>query len=234
MDDRKARLDCFNKRICSLCGVHVNSTVSLCSACLRDLPLNEFHCSVCSLPLTDVELIRNPICGRCIKKSPAFDQLFAPFRYDVPCDFLVTQFKYNEKLYIGPLIGALMGRKLSGKSAELLLAPVPLHEKRLASRGFNQSDIIAKSISKHLGFAYAPKLLKRVRDTPTQQSLNAKQRARNLRNAFVASHDVRERQIAVIDDVATTGATAHELARTLKKAGATRVEVWAFARAARN
>ncbi|MGB0320122.1 MAG: ComF family protein [Cycloclasticus sp.] len=116
------------------------------------------------------------------------------------------------------------------KNPDALIA-VPLHPKRLRRRGFNQCDLIAQHIHHELGIPLIHNQLKRIINTQSQVTLTAKERQKNLNNAFryLPAHDIKT--IALIDDVVTTGSTANEIAKTLKKQGVQQVEIWAFARA---
>ena len=140
-------------------------------------------------------------------------------------------------------------RELEGKVAELtalvsrysaedaatrpdLLVPVPLHAQRLRERGYNQSLELARRLAPAIGLRIDAAALARARATAAQSELDAAARRRNVRDAFVADPArVRDRHIALIDDVATTAATAHECARALKLAGARDVSVYVIARA---
>jgi ComF family protein len=110
---------------------------------------------------------------------------------------------------------------------------VPLSASRFRRRGYNQAIELARHLRKHLGVAMCTDLVTRIRDTPEQAGLNRKQRRRNLRGAFAVSRRIPGAHVAIVDDVVTTGSTANELAKVLKRAGATRVDVWAVARAGR-
>ena len=107
---------------------------------------------------------------------------------------------------------------------------MPLGRARLAERGFNQALEIARHVTRSTGLALAPGLAHRVRDTAPQTGLPHDERAANVRGAFECDADAAGRTLAVIDDVMTTGASLAELARTLKRAGAARVENWVVAR----
>src|SRR5438445_173292 len=116
------------------------------------------------------------------------------------------------------------------------LIPVPLHAARLRERGYNQALELAKPLSREFGIALAPDLLRRTRATPAQANLDANARRRNLRGAFelnkstLVDNAALPAHIALVDDVMTTGATLRECARTLKRAGVARVDIWALAR----
>jgi predicted amidophosphoribosyltransferase len=101
---------------------------------------------------------------------------------------------------------------------------------RLAERGFNQALEIARVVAGRTGIPLLPLACRKVVDTPPQATLPWKERAKNVRRAFVCDAGLRDKRIAVVDDVLTTGATLNELARVLRRAGAIRVDGWVVAR----
>ena len=111
------------------------------------------------------------------------------------------------------------------------LIPMPLHDSRLKERGFNQALEIARPISRALNIPLDTRGVMRVKPTAAQHSLNALARKQNMQQAFVATKDYTHACIAIIDDVVTTQATVSALSRTLRAAGATRIEIWCIARA---
>lgn len=112
------------------------------------------------------------------------------------------------------------------------VVPVPLHFSRLFTRGFNQAAVIARSVARAHGLAYAPRALVRVKRTPAQAALSRSERAKNLEGAFQARNPpaLRGKAVLLVDDVFTTGATAAACARTLRDAGAADVRVFTLAR----
>jgi len=112
-----------------------------------------------------------------------------------------------------------------------LILPVPLYKSRYRERGFNQAIEIARTVGKELQIPLDITSCRRHRDTPHQTQLPAQKRRKNLKNAFSVIKPIHARHIAILDDVMTTGSTVHELAYVLKKAGASRVDVWVCARA---
>lgn len=168
------------------------------------------------------------VCGTCLKSPPYFDRTIAQFVYDYPIDRLLQQFKYQQQLsHTATLADALlqaMQIKLTDDLGNIdLLIPMPMHPKRLQQRGFNQALEIAKIIGKQRQIPVAFNACQRVINTPPQTGLALKDRAKNIKGAFVCPQPLSNLNIAVIDDVMTSGASLNELARTLKKAGASRV-----------
>lgn len=216
-------LDLLLPQDCRLCGLPSGKAL-LCPACRDDLPrLPAAHCPVCALPVSTAQ-----VCGRCLKHPPAFDATLAVWAYAEPADGLIHALKFRAQL---PLAGFF-----ADQLAALGLPPVdrlfamPLHRRRLVERGFNQSVEIARALARRSGIAFDAFALERVHDTPPQRDLAWSQRRRNVRGAFVLRADVAGRHVAVIDDVLTTGASLHEVARVLKAGGALTVTNLVLAR----
>jgi ComF family protein len=222
-----------NVQICLLCDEPAEAEMPICVACETDLPWLGDHCQTCALPLLAAGLT----CGECLLEPPAFEQVVVPWQYGFPVDSLITRFKHNAKWPFGHLLADVLGQYLQHRFDEGLprpdaLLPVPLANKRLRQRGFNQAAMLARWLSESLDLPCEETVLRRVKDTDAQQSLDAKSRKRNLRNAFDLMPDaqVKNRHLALVDDVLTTGATAQALARLLMNAGAARVDVYCLAR----
>lgn len=172
------------------------------------------------------------LCGECLSHPPAFDSTYAPFIYQGATRYLILGLKSNAEYKNARSLGLLLAEGLK-QHASLpdCIMPVPLHKTRYRQRGFNQVIEIARTVSKELQLPLDMNSCVRHRDTPHQTRLTAKQRRKNIKNAFIVQKPIQARHIAIIDDVMTTGSTVHELARVLKKAGVTRVDVWVCARA---
>jgi ComF family protein len=129
-------------------------------------------------------------------------------------------------------LGTLLADFLShnGAMPDLIL-PVPLHKDRYRERGFNQSIEIARVVASRLKIPLDLSSCLRHRNTFRQTDLSAKQRRANLHNAFMINRPLTVQHVAILDDVMTTGSTANELAKTLKKSGVNRVDIWVCARA---
>jgi ComF family protein len=153
-----------------------------------------------------------------------------PFVYASPIDGLVKELKFAGSLAAGRELAALMLARGEPRHASEVLIPVPLHWRRLATRGYNQAQILAEHLS---DYSRVPLLeaCRRWRPTLAQSKLDASLRTQNVRGAFRVSREVRGLSVAIIDDVITTGTTARELVHVLRQAGARRIDVWAAARA---
>lgn len=223
-----------SNQICLICDEATDSAATLCNACEIDLPGLTQGCQVCALPLPASGLI----CGQCQRSPPAFNQVVAPWTYHFPVDSLISRFKHQGKWPLGHLLASLLGECLQHRfdNAELSrperLLAVPMATKRLRQRGYNQAAMLARWLSQDLDLPLDEQALLRPHDTIAQQQLDAKQRQRNLLKAFALAPGARVQgqHLALVDDVLTTGATAHSLARLLMDAGARQVDVYCLAR----
>lgn len=223
--------DCLLPPTCILCGNPGYDSRDICHSCYTHLPRNNLCCYRCG------EILEPPVtapvlCGKCLSRHPAFDETYAPFIHQGAIKHLIGHLKFGANYKNARLLGMLLADHLK-QTAERpdLILPVPLHPSRYRQRGFNQAIEIGRTVAKELRIQLDLTSCKRHRDTPHQTQLSAKKRRKNLKNAFSVIKPIHARHIAILDDVMTTGSTAHELAYVLKKAGASRVDVWVCARA---
>ena len=216
---------------CLLCGDPTRGEEDLCRPCRGELPLNRSACPRCARPLAS----KATPCGACQSHPPPFDALIAALRYEPPVDRLIQGLKFDHRLESARLLGHLLAEAIVAMPHEPpeLLLPVPLHAARLRRRGFNQALELARPLAARLGIPIGRNYCRRRRPTEEQTRLPAKGRRANVRGAFEVIRPLQVRRVVVLDDVVTTGSTVGELTRTLRRAGAERVEVWACARAAR-
>lgn len=228
-----ALLDLVASPRCHGCGVAVAGAAALCERCAASLPWNEHACRACALPLGPGPAGR--ACAHCLTEAPEQDRTWAAFTYAEPVSRQIVGLKFRGRLAAAHLLGTLMAERLARRPEPLpeLLIPVPLHSARLRRRGYNQALELGRELSRRLSIPLAPAAARRVRATGEQTRLEAAARRRNLRGAFAVDTRVRDRHVALLDDVITTGATVAELAAAARGAGAARIEVWAVARAAR-
>jgi len=155
----------------------------------------------------------------------------APVAYEFPVDAAIKALKFQRRLFYGPALAELLCRECQHLPDDIdAVLPVPLHWRRRWFRGFNQADELAAPVAKHLGLPVL-RNVKRVRATPFQSGLSARERAQNLRGAFDVRGSITAKHILIVDDVITTGATVRQLARVLRRAGAGKVSALAVARA---
>ncbi|MGJ0486829.1 MAG: ComF family protein [Methylomicrobium sp.] len=215
---------------CILCGNPGQAGRDLCAPCQDQLPVNACCCPHCANPLAAADADR--ICGRCVSRPPAFDKVHAPFLYQEGMCHLITGLKFSARHAHARLLGQLLIEQINQNvMMPDCILPVPLHKVRYRERGFNQSIEIARSVSAEIGVPVDLSCCRRRRNTPHQAGLSSRQRQRNIKNAFELVRPVPYRHVAILDDVLTTGSTAHEMAVLLKRHGVERVDVWVCARA---
>jgi ComF family protein len=228
LQNLKKSISYFIPSTCLLCEMENEQLI--CSACSHQFFSSTTNrCVSCALPI----FIHDTHCGACLKNPPAFDSTFVACDYVAPFDQLVLSLKFGHRTAVASAIADLLAKVVVEELPDLLIA-VPLSRQRLAQRGFNQALEIAKPLAHKLDRPVYANLLHRVRDTQAQTLLHPNQRHENILHAFSLNEDyadkIRGQHIGVVDDVMTTGATLHEVARCLKKHGATRVSNIVFAR----
>lgn len=213
---------------CCLCQWRCTGRLPLCAACRAELATNTPCCLQCALPLpADV-----PFCGNCLRQPPPYDRVIAPWLYGEYLAHIIGRWKFSGERALTPLLADLWhsGLPTSLPLADALI-PVPLHWHRQWRRGFNQAELLAWELQRiYPWLTVNTRLLRRHRATGAQAGMDARQRSSNLHGAFTVKGGCDNLRVALIDDVMTTGATARELAMTLKQAGAARVEIWCLAR----
>ena len=216
---------------CILCGNPGQDSRDICSACYYTLPTNRSCCYQCGEPF-DINQSTLLLCGKCQKQRPAFDATHAPFLYQDVIRHLISNLKFNNNYKNARLLGTLLAEKLRNHAQmPEIIIPVPLHNVRYRQRGFNQSIEIAKTVANELQVRLDLYSCKRLRNTDHQTGLTAAQRRKNLSNAFSVVNPLSINHAAILDDVMTTGTTVNELAKTLKRAGVSKVDIWACGRA---
>jgi ComF family protein len=223
--------------LCPGCRGVLGHTGGLCAACWSKLAfIAPPYCERLGTPfgydpgpgVLSTEAVSNP---------PAFARARAAVRYDDIASALVHALKYGDRLDLAPTMGRWMaqaGRALTEQADALV--PVPLHWRRLWARRFNQSAMLAATISAESGVPIAAGALKRVKATVQQVGLSRAERGDNIQGAFRVPDEgkaaVLGRRLILIDDVLTSGATVEGCARALLRAGAANVDVLIFARVA--
>ena len=216
---------------CAGCGAPVGQDQFLCPGCEASVePLAAPQCPLCGRPGESWR------CADCQADPPPFDAAHALARHSGPLAQAVRGFKYQRRFWLGAGLAARLGAAPRAWWATAdLIAPVPLHPRRLIARGFNQALVLARGLPQGQGPVLAPRLLRRLRHTRPQVGLAPADRLSNVAGAFGVHPAWKGRLdgawVLLVDDVFTTGATVAECARVLKQAGAYRVEVLTLARA---
>ena len=220
-------------RICAAPLTHI-SRIPVCPACLaKPVPLTAEHfCAICRTPfLNSFPLDENGLCGLCRLGLNSFDGAYSFGSYEGELRTLIHLFKYGKVQTLAGPLGKLLARALPREQTYDLIAPLPLHWFKRWQRGFNQSELLAREISRRIGVPVR-KPIRRVRNTKAQAGLTNAKRRDNVARAF----RVKSRQsldglrVLLIDDVMTTGATSGACAAALKKAGARHVTLLTLAR----
>lgn len=201
-----------------------------CPGCNKKLlPKEKPVCDEClsSLLVTDEEKLSSEF-EKNFSSSNYVDDYFAAyiFEIDKTLQHIIHALKYKKQFKLGIFLGELIGEKVKALNWQIdLILPVPIHHLKKAERGFNQSDFLAKGLSKSLRIPYSTGFVKRTRHTDSQTRLNMKERSKNVADAFKVRNTkkVANKNILVVDDVCTTGATILECAKTLKNVGASKV-----------
>ena len=226
---------------CRLCGTPlVNiSRLPVCPECISAMaPMSAEACAICGEGMAGLARPGEiQTCSLCREARPNFEKACAYGSYDGELRELIHLLKYEQVTPASKVLGKMLAAAIDKLEIRqpVLLIPVPLHSSKRRQRRFNQAELIARAALKHL-VASSPELatdlLVRTRATVSQIGLTRPQRAENIRGAFRVEHPERiaKRGILLVDDVLTTGTTASECARVLRKAGAEKVWVATVAR----
>ena len=228
----------FYPAFCGSCGAAVERVAdgAACRECWEATPIfGEIDpplCEKCGLPLESLSVGTSPNCRKCNEHS--YDRAFAAGVYEKALLASVLHLKsspYIPQTAVGHLLDAFDRMQ---NSADLLVVPVPLSRQRRLERGFNQAEVLAKAISRHTGLSFDDLSLVRIRDTPMHRAaMDTKAREMTVANIFGVARPrlIGGRDILLVDDLMTSGATVSQCARVLKKNGAGRVLVLTLARA---
>ncbi len=212
--------------ICLACGQVGGQPSDLCQHCQQALPFNRSCCGHCALPLASPALA----CATCLRRPPVYTKAICAFEYAFPINRLLQRFKFHQDLAAGRLLAEYLLTVVSAADRPQVLIPVPLHWQRLRERGYDQALELAKPLARQLKLPLISHGLTRQHATAAQTQASAAARRRNVRRAFFVNTKQLPSHVALIDDVMTTGATVSECARTLRRAGVERVDVWTVAR----
>jgi len=205
--------DFFLPRICPGCNTKISDqNKPVCTDCLNSI-------LVADTDKINFEFKKNFDSSKVIKD---FHSKYI-FETDKTLQHIIHALKYNRQFKLGFFLGHVLGEEIQSNNWGIdLIVPVPIHHLRKAERGYNQTDYIAKGLSSSLKIPCSTNLLKRTRHTESQTKLNMNERAQNVSNAFkvTTSKKIKDKNILIVDDICTTGATLLECGIVLYKAGA--------------
>ncbi len=211
-------------------------SAALCGACSSRFGQAVPRCARCGLRMG----LASAACGACLREPPPFESTSCVADYSFPWDRLIVAFKFEGRVELADVLAqalheaVVVQTQARGGTVPGLVLPVPLSPQRLAERGYNQAWELARRVARRLGTRARSDVLLRPGETAHQADLSRAERQSNLRRAFMV--DPRRRPVvsglavALVDDVMTTGATVHEAACVLLRAGAASVQVWVVAR----
>ena len=224
---------------CVACETAVSGGEFLCAACGEEARRIEApFCRVCSMPFAGEMPEGGFTCSNCLDRRFAFECAVSGWRHTGVVRDVVSRFKYQRQHYLRRPLGRWLAEtwetdaRLREGPPVGALVPVPLHARRRRERGFNQAEVLCRSLGRHAGLPVWD-TLRRVRFTETQTHLARNERLENLRGAFAMARrrrPVSGAHLLLVDDVFTTGATVDECARVLRRAGAASVRVLTVAR----
>ncbi|MDI6758113.1 MAG: ComF family protein [Candidatus Omnitrophota bacterium] len=205
--------------------IHLQNEL-ICAKCLKNIKKNTPpFCSSCGRHLVKTNFAKN-ICPSCLRGKLHFDRAFSPYTYKGSIKRLIHEFKYKGKDYLGSPLGAMMIDFINEYNLPInyidFIIPVPLHKTKLREREFNQAQVLAEAIAKKFNKGLLTETLTRQRYTRAQADLEINERLKNVKGSFSITNPqvIKGKNLLVIDDVLTTGATSSEAAAALKEAGA--------------
>ena len=233
----KKFLKIFFPNHCLSCEKIINEEQDFCSNCWTKLQLiTDPKCPICSYPF-DVEIKgMQPLCGKCLQKKPPYDKAITIFRYNPIIKKIISDFKYRDQTFLAKKLTRILLKIAKDEigDADLVIA-VPLHPIRLRKRKFNQAALLGKFLSKNIPQSkFYPDFLLKVKQTKSQAELGMKEREKNLKRVFLVNKKYRDlvtnKNVLLVDDVITTGATLESCAKELRRRGAKKITVLTIAK----
>ena len=218
------------KLTCLVCGDELDENIEgLCKTCYEKLPfIDGKTCLKCGQPLENLA----KYCNRCQNEEIFYKKAAAVFEYDDVLKNLMFRFKNDNQRYLGRFLAKMLAQKYAQLNFDAdAVIYVPLHKKRLKKRGFNQAELLCKNFCKITNMPMIRGNLVKIKDTGEQKFLSKNERVKNLEKSFFVSFrsEIKGKNVLLIDDVMTTGATSNECARVLSGANAKNVYVLCIA-----
>ncbi|MEE8295392.1 MAG: ComF family protein [Sphingomonadales bacterium] len=231
----RGALDFLLPPLCFGCGQEVEVQGGLCPPCWAGLNfITEPYCSSCGFPFSH-DMPEGVLCASCHQQKPRFKSARSAIAYNQDSRPIVLSFKYGGRTEGLETMSKWLAQAASDFISEVdIIIPVPLHGRRLFSRKFNQSALLAGALETLTAIPANPFILKRTKNTRTQGGLNRRQREKNVSKAFAVDKKdkilLKGKTVLLIDDVFTTGATVDNCTKALQKAGAKTIYVLTLAR----
>lgn len=220
---------------CFACGELSGAPHSLCAACWGEMDfISDPVCDCCGVPFPH-SMGDAALCMPCLTSPPPYTRARSVFLYTDESRALITGYKYHDRTQATPMFATWLQRAVLPHGQEFdVIVPVPLHLTRLLQRRYNQAALLARALSKSSGHPFLPRALERTRRTPAQAGLNREERLQNVQDAFAVPHrqknTIEGKNVLLVDDVMTTGATLNACTQALLKGGAQSVFVLTLAR----
>jgi ComF family protein len=222
------------RRLCPVCSQRESFHQGLCGYCIQQLALiTPPLCERCGRLLRGSQTSAKQ-CDQCRGAQYYFSRARAVAVYDGPLREILAELKYRYRPDLGLALGELLVEWVKGHPEYNrfdLLIPIPLHHEKLARRGYNQAELLAKPLERYMGIRLENDLLLRTKSTSSQNALDKAARISNIQGAFQVKDAAKLRgaRVLLIDDILTTGATASEASRILLRAGSLNVTVLTLA-----
>jgi ComF family protein len=233
---KTALSDLFFPPTCAFCEeAIVGSDAFLCDGCTDSVDVvNGPLCIQCGLPVPGLAIQGSDRCGRCLADPPPYIKARYAVYYQDAVRNALLRFKFAGGLHVAGALSQILTeafRRHFQPSDFGLIVPVPIHRARLIHRGFNQVVVLAKKLSKETGIPLDRTCFRKIKDTPPQVGLTRAARVKNLRGSFAIRNPdrIQGQKVLLVDDVATTGSTIAEAAKTINRAGADSVDVLVLA-----
>jgi len=223
--------DIIFPRLCLYCQRKI-ARGYLCPDCREKITyLKPPLCRYCAKPAGQNA---GEICRVCAQKTHPYTRALSVTAYKEPLVSLIHLFKYKNHDYLAELLGFLMAKRLAKTGFSIndyhYITPVPMHRHKLKERGYNQAELLARELSNYFKIPVVNDIIFAAYLTSSQTKLKGKERRENKAGVFIVKEDVSNKNIVVVDDIFTTGATAYSCCQALKKKGADKITVLTLAK----
>lgn len=220
---------------CPLCGHAIGEQTGLCLSCWSQLVIPGAPCcAACQIPLDTAAVEGALSCLACLADPPQHAGIAAGTLYNEPSRKLVLALKHGGRIALAPFMAGLIAARLPPFEGEWVVVPVPLYRWRIWRRGYNQAALLACELAARTQQPLMVDALRRTKQTPSLGGLGRNERKKVLAGAIAinpsAARNIAGRNVILVDDVLTSGATSDACVRVLRKAGATQVVIACFAR----